>query len=347
MIRLCQKEECCLIETGYWSINQEDKFFRRNQYIKDGEVEQFVKKHNSFGVFTTPYRYNTTNLEEAYLFSDMYLDFDDQDDFERVRIDALRSISYLKTIMHIEPEQLQIYFSGNKGVHVMVPSEILGVEPDKKLNLIYKFIAADIIKHTPNKTLDLVIYDNKRLFRIPGTKHEKTGLHKISITHEELRTLSHKDILELAKQPRIFAAAPPTKNSLANKQYKYLMDLYIEESQKKPTLKGTGNLKYMPPCVKHLLETGAPEGKRNNSIAALSCYYRNSGMDYIPALAAVNEWNYSKNSPPTKEVELERTVRSIYSGHANYGCTTLKVLSECDFSNCKLMKKKQAGVGVK
>ncbi len=283
-------------------------------------------------------------MNEAYLFSDLYLDFDDQNDFEKVRIDALRSISYLKTIMHIEPEELQIYFSGNKGVHIMVPSEILGVEPHKKLNLIYKFIASDVIKHTPNKTLDLVIYDNKRLFRIPGTIHEKTRLYKIPITQQELRDISHKEILELARQPRTIAVAPPSFNTLANKQYKYLVDLYIKESQKKVTLKGTGNLRYMPPCVSHLLKTGAPEGRRNNSIVALASYYKNCGMEYVQALEKIKEWNDTKNTPPTKEQELERSVRSIFAGHASYGCSTLKVLSECDFKNCKLMKNRQAGV---
>ena len=70
-------------------------------------------------------------------------------------------------------------------------------------NCIYKYIANFAKGFTPNKTVDTQIYDNKRLFRIPNTRHEKSGLYKIPITLNELQTLSIDQIREMAVKQRV------------------------------------------------------------------------------------------------------------------------------------------------
>jgi len=345
---LSQRNAFDWIEVGRWIPATPNNLFTRNQYIRVGEIPEFVRKHNNFGLFTTTYQYDVPDLTKALLYGDFYLDFDCKDDFEKVRTDAIRSLAFLNAIMGIPADKLDIFFSGSKGIHVIVPAELLGVQPDPKLNLIFRYLASEMSKHMPNKTLDLVIYDNKRLFRIPGSIHDKTGLHKISLTLQELYDLSADEIRTLAKTPRLLPSAPRIGVRAVVGQYQNYVKKYHEAAAKPVDIKGRtkGVLKYMPPCVESLIKNGAVEGSRNNSIAALASFYKSQGKSYTEANDLVKEWNNTVNSPPTKDHELERTVRSIFSGSAQYGCSTMKLLAECDEKNCKLMKNRSTGVTV-
>jgi hypothetical protein len=335
--KLCLEKECYLIETGYW-INKSKNIFKRNRIIPDKTINLIVQERNNTGVFTTAYRYNIDNIDEAYLFGDLYFDFDSKENFELVREDALRTLAYLKIVFRIEPDDTKIYFSGNKGVHIVVPARILGIEPDKKLNAVFRFIAENVKSFTPNKTLDLVIYDNKRLFRIPNTIHESTGLYKIQIVEKELREFTHEQIKMLAEWPRVVKTKEPQYNQFANAQYKRYIEQYIQESNKKVNVTHKGTLKCTPPCIQHLIDNGAIEGARNISIAVLASFYKNCGVSLDETTNKISDWN-ERNIAPTKQSELNKTVKSIYLGKSSYGCKTLKEVSECDESKCPLKRK--------
>lgn len=335
---MCQKNECCLIEAGYW-INKEKHQFTRNKMLNYNELDEFVESKNHKGVFCTAYKYNTKIIEEAYLYGDLYFDFDSKDNFELVREDAIQVISYLKIVFRMEHDQCKIYFSGNKGVHIIVSTKSLGVEPDKKLNGVYKYIAENIRDFTPNKTLDLAIYDNKRLFRIPGTIHESTNLFKIPITYDELRNLSSIDIRKLAMLPRTLDGIDITINRFANTRYKEYLKQYYLQKDRVVNVSYKSKLTCTPPCISYLLEKGASEGNRNNTIAALASFYKSKGEDLINTIDLLNDWNLKSNSPPTSKGELDKTVKSIYYGKTSYGCSTLKNISLCNEIKCPLKKK--------
>ena len=44
------------------------------------------------------------------------------------------------------------------------------------------------------ETVDLSVYDQNRLFRLPNTKNSKSGLWKVSLQAHELLTLSEEKI---------------------------------------------------------------------------------------------------------------------------------------------------------
>jgi transcriptional regulator of met regulon len=324
---------------GYW-INLEKDFFKRNRILPAKLTNLVVNERRHRGVFSTMYRYNTEKLDEAFLYGDLYFDFDNKQDFEKVRSDAKTVIAYLKTVFRIQSDEIRIYFSGNKGVHIIVPAELIGIEPDKHLNGIYRIIAEDVKSFIKNKTLDLVIYDNKRLFRIPNSIHEATGLYKIAITYNELVNLSHEEIKQMAKQPRHIPFKKPKYSSFANTQYKRYVEKYIQAAaNENKDIQYHGTLKVTPPCIEYLIENGAENGNRNNSIAVLSSFYRNQGKSLNETTSLIEDWN-NKNITPTKASELKKTVKSVYTGKASYGCTSLKAISVCDSKKCPLIKKK-------
>lgn len=340
---MCQKEECFLVEIGYGFNNERgERGFHRGSYVPYQTVSAFARGRSNYSVFTSAYRYSSKCIDESELYGDLYLDFDDVDNFENVRKDALTALSYLKVVYHIEESQVRIYFSGNKGVHIIVPAEIFGIEPMHLLNGVFKTIATSIRSFTPNKTVDTKIYDNRRMFRIPNSIHEKSNLYKVPITPQELRTATHKEIRSLAEQPRsvLFDGNIET-NHIAEQQFKKAIEEFYQFNKEvRKDKRYKSKYDFTPPCIQHILSNGAQQGQRNISIACLTGFYKNSGKSLNETLDLVTEWN-SNNSKPTSDVELKRTVRSIFNGSKTYGCTTLKLISVCDELHCKLAKKKR------
>jgi hypothetical protein len=293
---------------------------------------------NNTGIFKTAYRYDRRNQNEAYLYGDFYLDFDSTD-FELVRQDALKALSYLKIVFDIDTvNSCLIFFSGNKGAHIVVPAEIFGVEPSNNLNEVFKTIAEALYAFIDNKTLDLRIYDKKRMFRIPNSVHESTNLHKVNITLDELRNLPYEEIKSIAKGTRIVKTPKKTFSQTAQKMYK----TFIEKAENKvnayKNVKSNGTLKYLPPCIKSILDNGALDGQRNNTTAILASYYKATGKDLATAIKELGDWNTEKNAKPLSKFELERTLQSIYTGEGQFGCSSIKDLDLCSKEYCKFKK---------
>lgn len=331
--------ECYLIEVGYGFESNGQRGFSRGRYIPCHTLPVFVEERGGYSVFRSAYRYNNTEVSKSDLYGDLYLDFDDVNDFEKVRKDALTALSYLKVCYHIAEEYVAIYFSGNKGVHLIVPATILGIEPMPLLNGVFKSIATSIRAFTPNKTIDLKIYDNKRLFRIPNTIHEKSHLYKIPITANELRSMSHEQIKQMATQRRAMRLAVFNGvNAYAQQQFQQAVkEYYLYDKETKKDRRYTRKWDFTPPCVQFILENGAEEGQRNITIACLAGFCKNVGKSLNETTEFISEWN-SRNIKPTGEQELKRTVRSIFMGEKQFGCSTLKTISRCNESQCPLCK---------
>lgn len=334
---MCEIKDCFLIETGYW-IDKKKKIFKRNEIIPKALENAVRIKRNNNGVFKTAYSYNIENQNEAFLYGDFYLDFDSQD-FEEVREDAIMAISYLKIVFKIDADKsCSVFYSGNKGVHIIVPATILGITPDKKLNETFKAIANAISEFTKNKTLDLRIYDNKRMFRMANSKHEVTNRYKIYLSINELKELSHEEIMNLACNPREIPKKETAFSNEAHRMYITFKERAEKTISKFKNLKSNGTLKYTPPCIKEILKDGAVSGKRNNTIAILSSFYKATGKDLNETITLLKEWNKEKNNIPTSDSELIKTCRSIYLKDNQFGCTSIKALNLCSDEKCNFRK---------
>ncbi|MBQ8993279.1 MAG: primase C-terminal domain-containing protein [Turicibacter sp.] len=335
--------DCMIVEVGYW-VDPKRHLFTRGKYCLVEQLDQFIQYRQNVGIFKTVFSYNQMEIDNALLYGDLYFDFDALGQFEYARQDAIMTIAFLKTVFKIPEEQVQIFFSGSKGIHLIVPANVLGVEPCLNLNQTYRYIAKQANQYLKNQTLDLMIYDKKRLFRIPNTIHEKTGLHKIELSLSELRQLPFETIQERAIYPqqKNKKIINISTNSFANKQYHYYRNEALKEIElltKKSNQRQTGQvLRCTPPCISYLLEQGAKEGFRNNTVAALASFYKSKGYSLNEASEELIQWNQEKNSPPLSEREIIRTTQSIFYGYSRYGCNKLKELSVCEVAKCPLKK---------
>ena len=122
-------------------------------------------------------------------------------------LEATRKLSsFFLERWQIDPNAIQIYFSGAKGFHLMLDTRVFGkILPSKNLPLIFDSLRRHLALEIPEPfrdTIDLAIKDRVRLLRLPNTIHEKSKLYKVSISLEELRRLSPAEIRECARSLR-------------------------------------------------------------------------------------------------------------------------------------------------
>ena len=99
------------------------------------ESLDYVLKHQPFmaSVLQTTYNPDQADTHDNPLYrGPMYFDFDDKDDPAAAVQGGLKLISRLEGL-GVDPECLELYLSGGKGVHVLVPSKVFmdSAEMDK------------------------------------------------------------------------------------------------------------------------------------------------------------------------------------------------------------------------
>ncbi len=98
---------------------------------------------------------------------------------------------------------LAIYFSGSKGFHVSLLNHP-GFMAFAKPPAIAKRLAL-VLACSAGVTVDACIYDRQRLFRLPNSKHPRTGLFKRFIELDDLQRLDAARIRAAAQHPAGYA----------------------------------------------------------------------------------------------------------------------------------------------
>lgn len=337
-----------LVELG----GVENGYFRRNHYMtleeayNEGGIDRYLDKLNNTDVYRTIYLYETDDIESTNLIAPLYFDLDikleNESDFKKVVRDTLLTISFLEEELHIDRDSIEIYFSGSKGFHVIVPFESLGIEPCSDLPEKYKAIANRVKKETIYKTIDTSIYERKRLFRFPNSVNGKTGLYKTAMSFDYLRTANYEMICDYAAEPREVEFAKPRYKQETTKAINriLLIEKMREMKRRHPRTIIPAEEQDILPCVAQLLEEGIGQGGRNNTCVAIASSLAQSGMERDDAVDTVLSWN-DLNSPPLPKSEVVRTVHSAYQMAENgkgYGCSFFKDNGHCIGDECKLFR---------
>lgn len=194
---------------------------RRPVLVSWDEVYEYAQKHDNTGIYTSVFRYDSTDLDNARRLGNLYFDFDSEE-IEVAHSEAKRLYQYLREFL--PTEAIRRYFTGAKGFHLEVEAVALGVDARKDLADIYRFIAERLNEKFQLTTLDFAVYDLRRMWRLPFTKHQKTGLYKTSLRDSEFVNGTVKSILHTASFPWGVADPPPqTFLPKANQWYKELV----------------------------------------------------------------------------------------------------------------------------
>lgn len=326
----------------------ENGYFKRNYYTDVASIDEvldaYKKKLNYVDVYKTIYQYESDNVNDCLLVAPLVFDLDrdieNEGDFTQIVRDTILTIAYLEEDLGIKKEQMGIYFSGSKGFHIEIPYEVIGLEPSKQLAEQYKIIAEVVSRETIYKTIDMKIYEKRRLFRLPNTINAKTGLYKVQLPADMLYGLTLAEMREYASEIKEEIPIDKSFSDKANKAIKRLLlrnKLRIMK-KKHPRTIMPGERKDLLPCVKKLLEEGVGKGGRNNTCIAIASSLAQSGIEEEEARDMVLSWN-TLNDPPMPDREVIRTVQSGYQmAHEGrgYGCAFFKENDYCVGSECKL-----------
>jgi hypothetical protein len=228
-------------------------------------------------------------------------------------------LAHLRIVWTLDYKQIRLYYSGRKGIHLLVPAQVLGIEPQSDLHRVLRAAAGSIKEATASETLDLKIYDRRRLFRMPQSIHEVSKRFKIPLLAEEVARMSEDEIIQLSSGPRRIHWPAPVKNSTAALCLASCQPADKALNKNKPAVL----IDFDPPCVMHLLEHGAEQGGRNLATAALADHLKRRGYSEEETVEILIDWN-GENSPPLHQEEILRTAQSMYRSNYSYGCGTFE-----------------------
>lgn len=133
----------------------------------------------------------------------IWLDIDRADRQAALTDTRRMTATILERFTTLDDDGLLLFFSGNKGFHVGLPSSLIGPEPSSDFNRIARRFAEGLAE-AARIGIDTGVYDKVRPFRAPNSKHPKTRLHKRRLSHDELMGLSVDGVLQLAGMPHLF-----------------------------------------------------------------------------------------------------------------------------------------------
>lgn len=230
-----------------------NRYYYREGDSKNIEVD-YRAKHNNTDIYENLYTMAVeddcskgakklweANKEQAALTGDFVVDLDmdgagtDADVFNAVKEETIEVVGELCGILHINEEQLKIYWSGGKGFHVVVPYS--GYVSAKNLNKAYLRLAMWLKRYY--NAVDLTLYDEQRVCRVVNSIHGKTGMYCVRVSWLQLQEISLEEMKMWASTTR--PDEEPMK--LFDEQIEYL----IGENSKR---------------LKHLISCGFKRHKR-------------------------------------------------------------------------------------
>ncbi len=127
----------------------------------------------------------------------------DRTDLEAARRDAARLCLFLAERYRLDDDALQVFFSGSKGFHVGLPTDLWQPTASGVFNLTARRLAEGLAASC-EVVIDSGVFDKVRAFRAPNSRHPKTGSHKRRLSLDELLMMSAWRIQELAREPLAF-----------------------------------------------------------------------------------------------------------------------------------------------
>lgn len=319
--------------------------FRRNIFGKQND-ENIINSFES-DTYCTIYKYDNENIDSCNFIAPLYLDLDIdniEEDYNKLIRDLKILIHKLVTEFHVEQNDIQIYFSGSKGFHLIISENIFGFEPGRTLNKDLKKVAVYLKAYTLTKCIDTKIYDYKRLFRINNTINSKTGLYKVRILYNDLINMSYDELIDYASKPKDIKSDDYLYNDKASESFTNLIEKLNKRDREKINIQVAKEYirkKELLPCVKYILQNGSPNGQRNNSTIALANSLFQVGYNQDEVVEIITTWNETKNEEPLPDREIRATIKSAYNNSKQniyYGCSSFRELDVC-VKGCPIYKR--------
>ena len=250
----------------------------------DKNVLEYINIHGSI----TGYK-----GQHACLF--ICIDIDNENDLESSRQSSLDVIERLNTYYGISPNELFIYYSGNKGFHIYLVDRLIGIQ-----NRFFDSIGAKCKSFVSEtfagiNNVDTIIYEDHRIIRIPNSRHAKSNRYKIELTYDELK-LDLDEIKTLANNPRHIKRAKlysdiQVSEKLHSDFMSYFSGVTVENDKRKDATGFWGAM---------------ADGERNSGYHKQACaLFSSSNLSEKSIFEIISALNSGANNPlPIEELRL-------------------------------------------
>ena len=283
---LIKSEDLCQRIQGH----PEDSWYRSTLHIHS---EQDLTKQE----ITTQ---DLSKLFETSLTSASHFVMDLDGPMDQVRKDLAAITAFLES-KSVGNVKQSVFFSGCKGVHLELP---INLSPSIGTHHQLRSMALQILSATSIRTLDLLVYNARRMWRLEGTKHQKTGKIKQRINHETF--IETGEIVGLASPESQVPDARLSqllKDGTVHDRNGSTLDLVSSTNKLQREF-----LDHPLDCIAQALAQGVPEGSRNNAVYHISLYFKDCGLSMADTLQKINQ-----SAITTSPAENETTVKSAFN----------------------------------
>lgn len=290
-----------------------------NQMVSDGNEAEIPRNRDKLG-----YR------------GPLYFDIDCKDDLSQAIRSAQELVGKL-TRMGTPKDCLQIFLSGSKGLHVLVPESLFtGNRFLMRLPEIYKEMARDLFVIG----LDFSVYSGGRgnSFRIVNLQRHD-GRYRVPITPGELAELTVEQYLELVTGPREVEVDDP--QGLVVHELKALFEEAKKRVNAKPKVVLIASSSDMekirepvPSCIQLLCDSQSmkSEASYNQAATQLASYIvrakvDQSTADSLASRLASSAKSSKYNTPKLRRDHIEAQIRYVeHTPSFNFGCNAIRAL---------------------
>lgn len=297
----------------------------------------------------------------AFTLDQIPFDFDSESDPAAALQDALKLIAHFN-LSNIA----SLYFSGSKGFHVYLPVyAVPTLQKSSTPNALLKRFAKEIKEELTLQTLDLSLYDIPRKLRMPGSRHDKTGLFKVALplpSVDENLDDAARAFKELAQDERLahksfahwIACADQSsiaENTLLESRFEALA-VYEEWAHttpdgtpalSAPEQEDSGFIKAFKalarkPCTERLFEQQAPVGVRHEVMKRIVSDFFHQGMKPEEIRHKMRDWMI-RQGQGAETSEADRFLSELQNGAGyNYTCSDAIRSSKCS-AHCPMFKR--------
>lgn len=330
----------------------------KGRLVKPSELEKLIDDVN-IDWYYSPFTYGEDALEyfeeharsikgysgDVYT-KTLYWDLDCDGNFEKVRENAIKLLNLLHDEGFIDG--VEVFFSGSKGMHVLLHTKNK-FTPAQTKKVCYNVAVQAGVDTT---VFDTTVYNVNRIFRVPYTKHQKTGMFKIHLELDEVFEETEENIKAAASESREIEwdIEEVDASSLLDRFGKVEEKILVSNDTDKVSTSNDITSKYgdfnpydCPPEKRRcffILENGYfGPGERENATIRLAAYYRGQEKDREEAkqliIDALNkrEVIYGPQNKWT-ESDIDRNLDQVYAPSWNggtYSCKSDEFLrSKCD-----------------
>lgn len=174
----------------------------KNIFIyNNAELQKYIDQYNGKRDFAISVYFfeqesgSPRERHESAIFDSIFFDIDSET-YDGARDDV---VNLHEKWLKVHGIKAQIFFSGMKGFHVIIPFKPF---KSKLMKKILKRIQKNITEQVGLKFVDPRVWgDLARILRVPMTIHTKSGLYCRPVSYENVVWLSKKEMYELAKKP--------------------------------------------------------------------------------------------------------------------------------------------------